>query len=218
MKTSKILIRVVKEEEQDLVMDLLREAYYREEPLTVSHPTPGYTKDDEEFTVITNFKHGTCLVAVDEENGKIAGALAAGPVDHDSADELIEAAKTTATEKWRDISLFLAFIEKKADMFGRFDIPNAIHIQALGVHRDYRGQRIGERLFKFCFENARKLNYPLVSADCTSIYSMKIAERCGMEHVSSVTYDEYNKSIGRELFKPVEPNLVIKTFVKHLSE
>lgn len=218
MSTNKISIRVIKEEDHDMAMELFREAYYREEPLTLSHPTSGHTKDDEVFTITANFKHGTCLVAVDEENGKFAGVLSAGPIEHGSADELIEAAKTTETEKWRDISLFLAYIEKKADMFSRFNISNAVHIQAVGVHRDYRGQRIGERLFKFCFENARKLNYPMVSADCTSIYSMKMAERCGMVHVSSVTYDEYNEIIGRKLFHPVEPNLTIKTFVKHLSE
>lgn len=218
MANNKISIRVANEDDRDAFLDILREAYYRDEPITLAHPTPGHTRDDEEFTASAQLKYGTCLVAVDEASGRIAGALAAGPIEHGSADEMIEAAKTTETEKWRDISLFLAFIEKKADMFGRFDIENAIHVQAVGVHRDYRGQRIGERLFKFCFENARKLNYPMVSADCSSIYSMKIAEQCGMVNVSSVTYDEYNAIIGRELFKPTAPNVEIKTFVKFLSE
>lgn len=217
MANKNIAIRVATEDDREKFLKLFREAYYQEEPLTLSHPTPGHTRDDEVFTVTSQLEHGTCLIAIDEENGQIAGALAAGPLEDGSAEEMIEAAKTTETEKWRDISLFLAYIEKKADLFVRLNIPNAVHIQALGVHRDYRGQRIGERLFQFCFDNAARLNYPLVSADCTSIYSVRIAEKMGMENVSTVTYDEYAERIGRQLFKPREPNLEIKTFVKWLK-
>lgn len=212
----KLLFRVVEEGDHEKVLDFFRESYYGEEPLTLSHPIPGYTKDDEDFTIRSNFEHKTCLIAVDEDSGRIAGALCAGPIQQGDADAMIEAAKTTETQKWRDISLFLAYIEKKSDLLVRFNISNALHIHALGVSSDYRGQRIGERLFKFCFDNARKLNYPLVSADCTSIYSMKIAERCGMENVSMVSYDEYNEVIGQKLFNPKEPNLVIKTFAKKM--
>jgi N-acetylglutamate synthase-like GNAT family acetyltransferase len=214
--SNKLLFRVAEEKDLDELLNFFREFYYREEPLTLSHPIPGHTRDDEEFTISSNIRKGTCLIAVDKDSGKIVGGVAAGPIEHGDADAMIEAAKTTETQKWRDISLFLAYIEKKSNILVRFNISNAVHIQALGVHRDYRGQRIGERLFKECFNNARKLNYPMVSADCTSIYSMNLSERCGMENVSQVSYDEYNDILGQKLFQPKEPNSVIKTYVKLL--
>lgn len=53
-----------------------------------------------------------------------------------------------------------------------------------------------------------------MSVDCTSIYSIKIAERLEMEYVSEVTYDEYHTFLGKEIFKPDPKNTVIKTFIK----
>lgn len=208
-----ITIRVALPSEYDAVLSFLRDYYYKEEPITIFHPQPGHTKDDEEFTM-SNIKHGTVLISTDGD--RITGAIVAGPIEHGDADAMIEAAKTTETEKWRDISLLLAYIEKKADVLHRFQLPTALHVHALGVHHDYRGQKIGEKLFNSCFDNAKRLNYSMVTTDCTSIFSIKIAERLGMECVSSVTYDEYNASIGEDLFKPQEPNLEVKTFIKRI--
>lgn len=208
-----ISIRVAKKSDYEDVIGLLREYYYKEEPITISHPQPGHTKDDEEFTM-SFFDTESILIATDDETGTVVGALNAGPIEHGDADAMIEAAKTTETKKWREIMLLLAYIEKKADVLQRLQISNALHIHALGVHSDYRGQRIGEKLFNFCFDNAKRLNYPMVTTDCTSIYSIALAERCGMERVSLVTYDEYNKSIGEELYQPKAPNFEIVTFVK----
>lgn len=215
--TPKLSIRVARSGDHDAVIEFLRENYYREEPITTFHPIPGVTKDDENFTM-QNLKYGTVLVACDEgAGGKIAGAIVAGPLEHGDAEKMIEDAKTTETEKWRDISLFLAYIEKKADVLNRFHLENCLHVHALGVHKEYRGQKIGERLFAACFENGKKLKYRLVSADCTSIYSIKICVRLGMENVSLVTYDEYHDTLGRKLFKPTPPNMEIQTFVKRLD-
>lgn len=212
----KISIRVAQSEDHDAVLEFIREFYYKEEPITVSHPQPGHTQDDEAFTM-SFISLGTTLVAVDDDSGTIVGALSAGPIQPGDADEMIEEAATTETKKWRDIMLLLAFIEKKADVLERFNLPKALHVHALGVHHGYRGQKIGEKLFNFCFENAKRLNYSMVTTDFTSAFSIKIGERLGMEHVSTVTYDEYNASLGESLFQPIAPNFEIKTFVKTIK-
>lgn len=215
--TPKISIRVARSGDHDALIEFLREYYYREEPLTLSHPIHGVTIDDERFTM-QNLKYGTVLIACDENaDGKIAGAIVAGPLEHGDADKMIEDAKTTETEKWRDISLFLAYIEKKADVLNRFHLESCLHIHAVGVHQGYRGQKIGEKLFAACFENGLKLKYRLVSVDCSSIYSIKICVRLGMENVQHTTYDEYHDKLGRKLFTPTPPNMEIQTFVKRLD-
>lgn len=208
-----ISIRVASKNDYEDVVGLLREYYYKEEPITISHPEPGHTKDDEAFTM-SFFDTETILIATDDETGTVVGALSAGPIEHGDADIMIEEAKTAETKKWRDILLLLAYLEKKADVLQRLNIPNALHIHALGVHSGYRGQKIGEKLFNFCFDNAKRLNYPMVTTDCTSIYSIALAERCGMERMSVVTYDEYNETIGEDLYQPKAPNFEIVTFVK----
>jgi GNAT superfamily N-acetyltransferase len=208
-----ISIRVATKSDYDDVIGLLREYYYKEEPITISHPEPGHTKDDEAFTM-GFFDTESILIATDDETGTVVGALNAGPIMPGDADLMVEEAKTATTKKWREIMLLLAYLEKKADVLQRLQIPKALHIHALGVHREFRGQRIGEKLFNFCFDNAKRLHYPMVTTDCTSIYSIALAERCGMERISSVTYDEYNKSIGEDLYQPKAPNFEIITFVK----
>lgn len=214
--SKKISVRVAESEDYDAILELLREFYYTEEPITVSHPHPGHTRDDEAFTM-SYIPSGTALVAFDEENGRIAGALVAGPVEPGDAEAMVEEAKITETEKWRDIMLLLAYIEKKANVLERFKIDRALHVHVLGVHPDYRGNRIGDRLFSSCFENAKRLNYSMVTTDFTSTFSIKIAERLCMKEVSSVTYDEYNKILGKELYKPKAPNFEIKTFIKRIE-
>lgn len=210
-----ISIRVAQSSDYDTILEFLRRYYYKEEPITVAHPEAGHTKDDEEFTM-SHIKYESVLIATDDDSGTVAGALVAGPIEPGDADAMEEAAKTTETKKWRDISLLLAYIEKKADVLNRFQMPRALHVHAVGVHHDYRGQRIGEKLFDSCFVNAKCLNYAMVTTDCTSVYSIKIAERLGMECVSSVTYNEYNQKIGEDLYRSIEPNVEIKTFIKKI--
>lgn len=211
-----ISIRVAKSCDRDAISDFLSEHYYKEEPLTNSHPQQGYTKDDMDFTM-SHLKHDTVLIATDNESGEFAGVIVAGPVEPGDADAMVEMAKKTETRKWREISFFLAYIEKKSNVLERFNLPTALHVHVVGVHKDYRGQRIGEKLFSSCFENAKRLNYPAVTADATSVYTIKFCERLGMECVSLVTYDEYNKTIGESLFRPREPNFEIKTYLKRVQ-
>lgn len=214
--SKEISIRVAKSSDYEAVVDCFRQYYYKEEPITVSHPVPGHTKDDEDFTM-SHIASDTVLIAVDKESGKIVGALSAGPIEPGDADQMIEDSKTAESKKWREIMLFMAYLEKKSDALNRFNVPTAIHVHALGVNSNFRGNRIGEKLFSACFENAKRLNHKVVTADCTSIFSIKIAERLGMECVSTVSYDEYNRSIGEDLFHPIAPNFEIKSFVKRID-
>lgn len=207
-----IFIRVAKNSDYDAVLNFIRKHYYKEEPITISHPESGHTIDDEHYSM-SHLAHDTVLMAIDSDNEQLVGVLIAGPIEAGDADEMLENAKNSS-KKWGDISKFLAYIEKKADVLGKFNLDKALHCHVLTVHQDYRGNRIGQQLFEYCFVNGRKLNYKMMSTDCTSIFTIKIAERCGMDCISTVTYDEYADFIGEKLFQPKEPNLEIKTFVK----
>lgn len=209
-----ISFRIAKSDDYKNILELLREHYYKEEPITVSHIEPGHTKDDEEFTM-SHIVHETVLIALDAKNDKIIGAFVAGPIEVGDAEKMLQESEKSE-KKWGDIQKLLAYIETKANVLGKFNVEKSLHCHVLAVHRDYRGNKIGQKLFKNSFEIAKKLNYKILSADCTSIFSMKVAEQVGMECVSTVTYDEYNKVIGRELFMTHPPNTEIKTFVKRL--
>lgn len=210
-----ISIQVAKSSDYDSILDFIRQHYYQEEPITISHPEKGHTADDEKFTM-SHIGHNSTLMAIDNETNKIVGVLIAGPIEHGDAEEMLRDAEKSS-KKWGDIQKLLAYIEMKANVLDKFNLNRALHCHALSAHQDYRGNGIGQRLFEEWFIIAQKLNYKLVSTDCTSIFTAKIAERCGMMCVSTVTYDEYNESIGKQLFVPKAPNFDIKTFVKGIK-
>lgn len=209
---TEILFRVAENSDYENILNFVREHYYNEEPITLSHPEHGHTKDDEEFTM-SHVNYGTVLLAIDSKNNEIVGALISGQIEVGDADKMLEDSKNSE-KKWSDIQKLLAYIEKKADVLGKLNLPKALHCHALGVHSDYRGLRLGQRLFEKWFELAKELNFELLSVDCTSIYSIKISEKFGMECISTVTYDEYNKFLGQNLFQTKPPNSEVKTFIK----
>ena len=212
---TEIRMEIAQLADKDRVLNFIREFYYQEEPITVFHPTSGQTKDDEEFSM-SHLASETVLMAFDKD--KMVGALIAGPITQGDADEMLAEAQITETKKWADILRLLAFIEQKADVCNKFSVARALHIHVVGVHHGYRGHQIGQKLYTKCFENAKAKQYPLVSVDCTSLYSIKIAEKLGMEFVSEVSYKEYHEFMGENIFKPVEPHTVIKTFVKKICQ
>lgn len=87
----------------------------------------------------------------------------------------------------------------------------------VAVHSDYQNQGIAKRLFESCFQLAKQRNLKVVCADCTNFYTSKIAEKIGMQLVSTVTFDEYNKYLGTNLFASCPPHTAIKTFVKKIE-
>lgn len=87
----------------------------------------------------------------------------------------------------------------------------------VAVHPDYRNQGIAKKLFEFSFQLAQKRNLKVVFADCTNFYTTKIAEKIGMDCVSNVTFNDYNKYLSANLFATYPPHTSIKTFVKMIE-
>lgn len=211
---TKFVIRIAKSSDFESILNFIRENYYKEEPITISHPEIGHTFDDEAYTM-SHLSHGTCLLAEDLLNGVIIGVLVSGPIEEGDADAMLENSKTS-TKKWSDIQKLLAYIEKKANVLKKFGSNRALHCHVLSVHQKHRGNGIGKELFVHWCLVGRNFGYDLLSVDCTSIYSIRIAERMDFTCVSTVTYDEYNAILGEKLFTPKDPNYNIKTFIKQL--
>jgi len=209
--THQISYRVAEQKDHDSIVSFLREHYFKDEWMSVSYTAECDDTAEEEKFLMTKLRHETVMVATDTESEMIVGTLFAGPIKPGHADANVEAA---VTQKWRDICLFMAYIDKKADVFRRFNTSNFFCVFALSVHKDYREQKIGEKLASLSAANAKRLNYKFVATDCTSSYTARMAQNNGMENISTVTFDEYNQLIGRRLFNLPYQNHEIKTFVK----
>lgn len=181
------------------------------EPIQTFHVRKGEVMDapPEEF-LRDCIETQTTLLAYDGE--KLVGVLIAGEITSKEVDENLEF--LNFGPKNVDVFKLLAYVDKKANICNRLKIPRCLHIHVLSVHLDHRRQGIAERLFAVCIEIGSHKDYPAFSIDCTSHYTMKLAEKFEMICQSTVTYDEYNEHIGKILFIASQPHTEIKSYAK----
>lgn len=211
-----ILIRVAIESDKNVVLDFIRKHYYPDEPLTIGSEPKVPSRQDEEFS-ISIISHGMSIVAIDSQrNNEIVGVALAGSIGPSEADDIIIEAERCSDKKWQTILYLLARLERTANLYERYNVDKALHIHVMGVDQRIRGKSIGIKLIRKCMENGVALGYPLISLDCTSIYSIKIAEKLQMDCVGKLAYADYKDANGKQLFRPPPPHKHIKTFAKLL--
>ena len=212
----KIYIRLATESEIDKIDDFLIHQFNPDNPFQQAYI---HQEEPENIDKCRTFlSEAICndhmLLAIETTTESLVGVLVACLVD--SKLELKPPPFETRNKTYKDITNFLEYIKEKANVCKRFNVNQSFHIEIVGVHRNYRNQKIARKLFESGIDLAKSENYELVSVDCTNIYSSRIAENLGMERVSTVTYDEYNKYLGECLFVPVPLHIKIETFVKKL--
>lgn len=219
--SSGIAFRLATPSEHETVLQFLRQHFFTEEPINNAYPIKDESMEEKFILSLLTGEEpgGGIILAIDVniDNGdKIAGMLAFGRITRTYAQESWDESESTTNLKWKDILKFMSYIERKSNVCERFDVNEALHIHSTAVDSECRGRAIGKLLFAECFRIARDRNFRLVSAECTSVYSVRIAEQLGMRHVSTVTYDEYNEKIGCKMFTPIAPHFEIKSFVKQV--
>lgn len=211
-----VVIRVANESDTAAVLEFVRNHYYPEEPITLGNEPKQQSTEDEEFHM-SLIPMGISIVAIDtERNNQIVGALLAGPIHSNEAEEMIEEAKLCKDKKWSEILYLLAYLEHQANIYERYNVDRALYVHAISVHSQSRGQSIGLKMMEKCMENGKNLGYSLLSADCTSVYSIRLAEKLQMDCVSVLAYEDYKDDNGKQLFQPPLPHTHIKTFAKIL--
>lgn len=216
IENNDISYRIATIDDRDNILDFIRNHYYPEEPITIGNEPKSQDSEDEQFS-ISVIPHGSTIIANDL-NGRIVGVLISGPIGPGEAAEMIEEAERceSNSRKWSEILRLLAYLEECANIYERYNVTKALHIHVMGVDRQMRGKSIGCGLMIKCFEIAKSLGYPLVTVDCTSVFSIRIAEKLQMECIVELAYEDYKDKNGRQLFKPPSPHTHIKTFTKVL--
>lgn len=213
-----IVYRIAVACDYDKILDFIRKNYYPEEPITIGNMPLAQDSADEEFSMSV-IPFGASVVAIDSnKNDEIIGVILAGPIERGEAGHMVEEAKQCALDnkKWSEILLLLAHLEENANIYERYNIDKALHIHVMAVSNKYRGKSIGLNLMENCFNAGKSLGYPLVTVDCTSIFSIRIAEKLHMDNIFTLAFADYKDSTGRQIFSPPMPHTHIKTFAKIL--
>lgn len=213
-----IIYRIAVEDEAHDVLNFLRKHYYPEEPITNGNMPKHQDQADEEFSCSV-IQYGVSIVAIDPaKNDKIVGAILVGPIQPNEAQDMLEESIRCECEnkKWSEILQLLAYLCENSNVFKRYNVDRALHIHVLGVDTAYRGKSLGQNLMQKCFDVGKSLKYPLVTVDCTSVFSIRIAEKLQMECIHQVAFSDYKDKNGRQIFNPPSPHAYIKTFTKVL--
>lgn len=209
---SDVQIKFADESQLEEISEFVCLHFNGKEPIQMSYAWPELPMDPPPADLLReSIASQNLLLAYIGE--KLVGLLIASEINSEIAEKDLEYAEQFG-QKGVDVFEFLAYIGEKANVCERLKVPRSLHIHIISVHTDHLKQGIAKKLFEFCVETGRSKNFPAVSVDATNFFTSRIAEKCQMKCISTVTYNEYNEYIGKRLFIPQPPHSEIKTYAK----
>ncbi|XP_016976393.1 arylalkylamine N-acetyltransferase-like 2 [Drosophila rhopaloa] len=209
-----ITIRIMTQEDYKNVKAFMKDDFFTSEPLCqASGETTVHQQNEKENDIyhLSMIAQGTCLVALDENNGgRLVGFVLAGAqYPEDIEKHRIEA---DAMEKnvWGRIFVMLSKIEREANLFQRFGISKVLYSHITSVDTSMRGKGLGSRLAATLMDVGRSKGFPAMVAYCTSFFSARQKEALGMQCIHSLTYADYKDDQGRPIFTPAAPNTMAR--------
>lgn len=204
-------VQTISEDEADEILKFKNSHFHNHDPVERALPGTKHKSNDAEV-ILKGIKDGFALKAVDKETSTLVGFVIGVPTSLHVVDELKRSAATVDDTNRAYINSLVAYLESKANIFGRFKVERRIHVPSLCVHSDYRGHKIGTKLFEAAIAEAKSGQFELITVHCSSSYSARIAVCLKMDLVFTVTYQEYNDHVGKQLFTPVGPHTEIATY------
>jgi GNAT superfamily N-acetyltransferase len=201
------------------VTQMMQRSFYRDEPLNVA---VGLMKDTETCPELENFfleklSDGLSLIAVGP-NGDVVGACINGCHEPGDVQQMEVDADVCPNPKFRKILKFLAFVDRRADVFGKFpEISKLLEITMVAVDDNWRGKGIATALLDRTRQIAPELGFTLIKADCTSYFSALAMRKLGAQCVFSMKYADYcAPDSDQPVFQPEYPHTAVQTFVQTL--
>lgn len=220
-RSNDVKFRIAMKSDRERISEFNHKHFYPGEPITlgskIGHPTDG----EEKYT-LDSIDFGTSIISYTlncHGQEEIIGVVISEISYPHDIDEMIEEANSIGDDQkhWRDMLNFWIWIDQTADIFNKMNIDRSLHIHSLAVHSAYRGRGLGKVLIKKQIEIAKEHEFPAVCIDCTSVYTMKIAESLGMKSYSWVPYTEIKDDHGQQLFYPPEPHTFFGTYAIHIN-
>lgn len=199
-------VRELREEDFEGLKSFMLEHFYGHEPLL---QTPG---DHSKYPPIRCaerlqiIRRGLSLVAVDESDRIVGMALANRILPEDLEKNWREAEETKLSDILSHIGYFLAKLEWDAQIFQRYEVPEALYLNILCVSSTVRRQGLGARLVQSLMEVGRSKGFHLLFATCTSHYSASIMKAQGLEVVKALKYADYKAEDGNPPIRPPAPH------------
>lgn len=204
-----ITYRLAESKDEPSVLKLLREHFYTDEPLSKSQ---GYHDAADEQFAIGTIKFNTCTVA--ECDGHIVGFRLAYPSNKDN--QVAAAYNGRPNTAFEKLMGFVCALERKSNVFARYQVDTVMQGHMLCVHSDFRGKGIARRLYEENMELAKQKGFPVYVCDCTSLFSARLCEKLGMEQTATMEFHEYCDENGKPYYSPEPPHDYARSYAKRL--
>ncbi|XP_037711591.1 uncharacterized protein LOC119548424 [Drosophila subpulchrella] len=212
-------IRVMTKEDYAKVKAFMKDDFYLWEPLCQFSGESVQQQNEEkndEFH-LSMIAQGTCLVAIDENNGgRLVGFVLAGAQFPEDIEQHRVEAEAMEQHTWGRTYRLLSKIEREANIFERFGISKALYSHITSVAKSMRGKGLGSRLAATLMEVGRSKGFPAMVAFCTSFFAARQKEALGMQCIHSLTYADYKDAQGRPIFTPIAPHTMARAMAIRL--
>lgn len=215
-------VQAIKESDAEEIRKFKNLYYHGQDPIEKALPEAMFQTSNTDL-IIKGIETGFALKVIENESGNLVGFVLGIPTDCTTErvdrflDRFIEAVEKAGDNDTANILHVVNAAIKKAGINGRYPRSwKKIQVRSLSVHPHYRGKKLGQKLLAAGIEEARKQGFDLITAVCSSLFSAKIAANLGMDHISTLTYQEFYDSVGRQVFTPIEPHSELRSYVLKL--
>lgn len=212
---SKIIYRIAKADDYNELYVFLNRTFYKDEPINAGFVLEGPVPEDTVYTLST-LGLETSVVAIDKTDNKIIGVCMTGPGLPSDIEDMRKEIGKTANRKFQQYLRLYIHIDTESSIHVRHNIERTLHVHGVAVDPRYRGQGIGCALVRRAYEIGKNLSYPVGSINCSSVYTIRIAEKLNMRMVSSIAYEDIRDENGERLIYPPAPHTHIQTFIVDL--
>ncbi|KAM8715317.1 hypothetical protein ACLKA7_002382 [Drosophila subpalustris] len=214
------IIRELKADEIDEFCRFLGEHFYGHEPLL---QTPGDHKrspdtPERRETRLAILQQGLSLAAIDPDDGdRIVGvAFAEELLPQHLEENWMKVDEKKPTSFIEHVHYFITGVEKRAQLFEKYDVPKALYLNNLTVDSSVRRQGLGRRLVTALMDLGRSTGYQLLATCCTSLYSTRVMTALGMDYVHSEDYADYKDEDGNVVIRPPAPHTAVNVMAAQL--
>lgn len=214
-KEQEITYDVVKEEDAENVLKLLKATFFQDEPLNC-YIKLGECKDLEVYC--TKSISDGCSFKATNSDGEIVGVFLNGIIKKPSPDEIGEPlASKTSHPKFKKIMALMDFIDTKFNIFDLYpDIKSFVDGKILSVDPKYRGLGIAGQLTDKTIAFMKANNLRIFHVLCTSHFSARVLEKMDFNEVFNVPYSDYVDEDGKQILCPEKPHVAARVFTKEI--
>ncbi|KAK2586379.1 hypothetical protein KPH14_010666 [Odynerus spinipes] len=191
----------------------LKWSFFADEPLNhaVELCQKGESHYELERHCLLTLKQGYSRMLVTDD-GTIAGVALNGILTEDERDEASRRLEEIDDERFKTIFGLLYKVNKKVDLFNKYNVQELFECRILSVDENFRGKGLANVLMSDSLEIARKAGFKVFKADATGMYSQKVCLKHGFHDEAEIPYTDLPENI-----RPEPHHQALKLMVKLLD-